>query len=77
MPSRIVVDLQNVEFLSSALIGVFIRFKMRVRKNGSELKLCNASDDLMELLKVTKLDTVFDIHKTRLDAIEAFQLNAS
>ena len=71
--SRIIVDLENVEFMSSALIGVFIKFNMRVRKNESELKLCNASEDLINVLKVTKLDNVFDIHTTRRAAIESFQ----
>ncbi len=70
--SRIVVDLENVDFLSSAMIGVFIRFKMRLRKNDSDLKLCNASPDLMEMLKLTKLNTVFDIHDSRRSAIESF-----
>lgn len=74
--SRIVVDLQNVEFMSSALIGVFIRFQVQVRKNEPKLKLCNASDDLTKVLKVTKLDSVFDNHKTRRAAIESFQIAA-
>ncbi len=71
--SRLLVDLQNIEFMSSALIGVFIRFKMRVSKSGSELKLCSALEYLVELLKVTNLDNVFDIHETRREAINAFQ----
>ena len=70
--SRIVVDLENVDFLSSAMIGVFIRFKMKLRKNDSDLKLCNASSELMEMLKATKLDTVFDIYDSRRSAIESF-----
>ena len=75
--SQIVVDLTGVDFLSSAMIGVFIRFKMRLKKRDSELKLCNISPELMELLKVTNLDAVFDIHGTRQSAIEAFRGVAS
>jgi len=71
--SRIVVDLENIDFLSSAMIGVLIRFKKILRKNESDLKLCNASPELSKMLKHTKLDTVFDIHKSRRSAIEAFR----
>lgn len=71
--SQVVVDLNNVEFLSSAMIGVFIGFKKRLRMNDSELKLCNAKPELMEVLKLTKLDSVFDVYKTRRDAVSAFQ----
>lgn len=71
--SQVVVDLEDIEFLSSAMIGVFIRFKKSLGTNDSELKLCNARPELMEVLKLTKLDSVFDIHKSRRDAISAFQ----
>lgn len=71
--SQVVVDLNNVEFLSSAMIGVFIRFKRRLRMNDSELKLCNARPELMEVLRLTKLDSVFDVYETRRDALSAFQ----
>ncbi len=51
-------------------------YEMQVRENESEPKLCNASDVLAKVLKVTKLDSVFDIHKTRRAAIESFQIAA-
>ena len=69
--SQVIVDLKDVEFLSSAMIGVFIRFKMKLRKNDSELKLCNAKPELLEMLKLTKLDKVFDIYNSRRDALTA------
>lgn len=69
--SQVIVDLKDVEFLSSAMIGVFIRFKMKLRKNDSELKLCNAKPELLEMLKLTKLDKVFDLYNSRRDALTA------
>lgn len=71
--SQIIVDLKEIHFMSSAMIGVFIQFKMKLRKNDSELKLCNVKPELLKMLKLTKLDKVFDIYPTRRDALHAFR----
>jgi len=67
---NMVLDLGRVRLLSSGLLGALLRVKEELSRQGGRLVLCgvhrkvtNTPDDkyLYELLKVVKLDTVFEI----------------
>ena len=68
----IVVDMHRVEFLSSAMIGEFIKLSDRCNEKGLKLKLCNLSVALRDILKITNLDQIFDSYPNREDALQSF-----
>ncbi len=69
---KVVVDLEEVKFINSSGLGMLIGGMTTLRNSGGELKLARASKKIEELLKMTKLTTVFDIHKSVNDAVAAF-----
>ncbi len=71
--NRVVVDLEEVKFINSSGLGMLIGGLTTLRNNGGELKLARASKKIEELLKMTKLSTVFDIHKSVNEAVAAFK----
>jgi anti-sigma B factor antagonist len=71
--NRVVVDLDEVKFINSSGLGMLIGGLTTLRNNGGELKLARASKKIEELLKMTKLTTVFDIHKSVNEAVAAFK----
>lgn len=71
--NRVVVDLDEVKFINSSGLGMLIGGLTTLRNNGGELKLARASKKIEELLKMTKLSTVFDVHKSVNDAVAAFK----
>jgi anti-anti-sigma factor len=55
------VDLSNLKHVNSTGLGVFITLYTRVRSKGGELLLNQPSDNIRNLLQITKLDSVFRI----------------
>jgi anti-sigma B factor antagonist len=63
--ARIVVDLEAVDFLDSAGLGILVGGLKRARTRGGELELVCTSGDVLKPLEITGLDRVFTIHPGR------------
>ncbi|MDD5134510.1 MAG: STAS domain-containing protein [Phycisphaerae bacterium] len=59
---NIVIDFSNVQFLSSAVLGLLIRISKKVNENKGRLKLCCINPKIFEIFKITRLNEIFDIH---------------
>jgi anti-sigma B factor antagonist len=66
---QIVVDLQKVPHIDSSDIGRLIRSHFSVRQAGGRVRLCNLSDRVLSVLKMTRLDTVLDLYPTEETAL--------
>jgi len=71
--TRFLFDLQHVEYLSSTALGMLIGLHRRVVQRRGRLKLAGLQPDVLEVLRLTKLDTVFNIYKDTESAIDAFR----
>jgi anti-sigma B factor antagonist len=69
----VVVDLKAVSFINSSGLGMLIGGLTTMRHSGGELKLACASKKVENLLEMTKLLKVFDLHKNVNNAIAAFK----
>jgi len=72
---RFVFDFSHVTYLSSSALGMLIGLQRRILQGQGQLKLCGVRDDIMEVFRITRLDTVFDIYKDVRAAIEAYRKN--
>ena len=66
---RWVVDLSQVEYLGSSMLGLFVNMRERIRQGGGTLILCGMSPQLMRIFKTCCLERLFTIAKTRGEAI--------
>jgi anti-sigma B factor antagonist len=71
--SKIVLNLGGVTGVDSTGIGELVSAYTSVRNAGGELKLLNLTREVHDLLRITKLCTVFDIEDDETAAIAAFQ----
>jgi anti-sigma B factor antagonist len=69
---QIVVDLQEVEMISSSGLGALIAGMTSLKKKGGNLKFANVSDNILYVLKITRLDTDFEIFDSGENALESF-----
>ena len=72
---KFVVDFSQVSHLSSSALGMLISLQRRVMQKKRQLKLSGIRPEIMEIFRITKLDTVFDIYKDAAAAIETFRSN--
>ena len=69
--SRIVIDLEAVDFLDSAGLGILVGGLKRARTRGGELELVCSSREVLKPLEITGLDRVFTIYDRREAALAA------
>jgi anti-sigma B factor antagonist len=62
-PRRVVLDFGKVRYATSTLLGRLIALRSRVLASGGQLALCNVSPLLYEMLEVTRLTQVFEVHR--------------
>jgi anti-sigma B factor antagonist len=72
---RLVVELSGLEAIDSAGLGELVVVHMWIRASGCSVKLAGASPRIQELLELTNLLSVFDVHPTLDDALLAFRGN--
>ncbi|MBK3519004.1 STAS domain-containing protein [Carboxylicivirga marina] len=58
---RMVLNLSNISFIDSTGIGTLISALKTARQNGGSFQLCCPKAEVLSLLKLMKLDMVFDI----------------
>ena len=69
---NIVIDLEHVEWMNSSGLGILIGVITTLKNNGGKLVVTNVSDRILNLLKITKLVTVFEIEQDLDSALAAF-----
>ena len=70
---KMLLNLENVQYLSSAVLGKLISLHKALRLSGGSLKLCSIAKPIYEVFEITRLDKVFDIYETEPEAIAAFR----
>ena len=71
--TKILLNLHGVIHIDSSGIGELVSNYTSVRNQGGELKLMNLNKNVRNLLQVTRLYTVFDVHDDQASALKAFQ----
>jgi anti-sigma B factor antagonist len=59
---KLIVDFDKVQFLSSSALGKLITLKRKVEEASGTLKMCRIKPEILEVFRITKLDTIFDIY---------------
>jgi anti-sigma B factor antagonist len=70
---KIVLNLGQVGYIDSSGLGELVSSFTTVKNNGGQLKLVNLTDKVNDLLTVTKLYTVFEIHSDEGAAVQSFR----
>lgn len=65
-----IVDMENVRYMNSSGIGVLITLLTKVKNKNGKMVLINPSNQIVKLLEITKLDSVFTILKSKSEAEE-------
>jgi len=60
-PSRVVVDLSRVDYMNTPGLAVMVEALQSARKSKTRLVLCGLNPKVEAILKIAKLNTVFEI----------------
>ena len=69
---KILLNLGEVSYIDSSGIGELVSGFTTVTNSGGQLKLLNLNKRVKDLLQITKLYTVFDVHEDEAAAVRSF-----
>ena len=69
---KMLLNLGEVSYIDSSGIGELVSGFTTVTNNGGQLKLLGLTKRVKDLLQITKLYTVFDVHDDEAGAIRSF-----
>lgn len=69
---KILLNLANITYIDSAGLGELTAAYTSVKNRGGELKLLSLTKRVHDLMQITKLYTVFDVHDDEKSAIASF-----
>ena len=73
---RIVVDLAEVSYISSAGWGIFISEIKRVRRESGDIKLAAMRPEVREVFDLLEFNNILKPYPSRVEAIRDFQMAA-
>ncbi len=74
---NIIVDLGNVDYISSAGWGIFISEIKSIRENGGDLKLVRMVPDVYEIFELLEFHHILDVYDSVDEAINKFEMAES
>ncbi len=69
-----IVDLGNVDYISSAGWGIFISEIKSIRENGGDLKLVSMVPDVYEIFELLEFHHILDVYDSIDEAINKFEV---
>jgi len=69
---RVIIDMGDVAWVNSSGLGALIAGWTLLQEKGGSLKLIGVSRRIEQILAVTKLDTVFELHPDEASARAGF-----
>ncbi len=71
-----VINLRDVIYIDSGGLGTLITLYASARAIGGDVRLAGLSSRTLQLLQITKLVTVFNVHKDEQEAVLSFARGA-
>lgn len=70
-PTKILIEMDDIHFLSSSVMGELVRLHKRLAVSGGLLHLCNLRPECREALHITRLDRVLPTFDSRDEALRS------
>jgi anti-sigma B factor antagonist len=70
--AKLLIDLGQVEFVSSTGLRVFLVTAKRLNGSGGSLHLCGLNETVNEIFEISGFSTILDVFPNRDEALAAF-----
>jgi anti-anti-sigma factor len=67
-----ILDLGGVQYMGSAVLGLMVNIRQRVKDSRGQLVMCAMTPRLSDVFRMCSLERLFTIAKTRADALRRF-----
>ncbi len=70
---NILIDMGNVTFISSSVLGYFISSYQHLKEKDGHLKLLNVQPCVYNVFELTRIDRIIEIYNDRQTALDSFK----
>ena len=70
---KIVVNFEELAYISSAGLGVFMAYIEKIRDNSGDIKLTNMNDKVYNIFDLLGFPLLYEIYKTENEALNKFK----
>lgn len=67
----LIIDLAHVPLMESSALGTVIAAFLKLRERNGKLVLTNAQRNILDVLDITKLNSLFEVHDDMQSALES------
>ena len=71
---NVLVNFESINYLDSTGIGELVGYMNKFVENNRHLKIYRPHERIRKLLKITKLDTIFEIYEDEEEALKSFSV---
>jgi anti-sigma B factor antagonist len=68
-PARLILDMSQTTFVGSSFIELLVRAWKRIKRRDGSMALCGLQPFCLEVIKVSRLDTIWPIYADRAEAM--------
>jgi anti-sigma B factor antagonist len=69
---KLILNLKDVDYVDSTGLGAMVLCSNTIKKAGGQAKLLHLNRRNLELLVLTKIDTIFEVFDDEMDAVNSF-----
>ncbi len=69
---RLILNMREVEYVDSTGLGALVMCSTRLKKSNGAAKLVHVNRRNIELIVMTKIDTIFEVFDDETDAVNSF-----
>lgn len=62
---HLIIDMSSSNYFGSVVLGGLVQLTQAVRNRGGRVAICNASQDMQDILRIMKLDTLWEVFPDR------------
>jgi anti-sigma B factor antagonist len=73
---KFILNLERVEYIDSYGVGELVRSFSVIRQTGGEMKLVFVNEKVLEVLRISRLTTIFEIYAEESAALQSLTENA-
>jgi len=70
--AKVALNLSGISYIDSTGFGMLLSILRHCKNSNASLKLCNISPEVMELIKLLQLQSIFDIRESVDDCLKSF-----
>lgn len=75
--AKILLNLRHVTYIDSSGLGELVSCSTTVQNHGGQMRICNASERVGDLLRITHMDSVLRLDQEEATALQAFSPRAA